>query len=138
MIYSCFTTLSYSVVSAIVSTVKYTWPKLMQSSVCRLLALSVIYISCCLRWMSFAQVPCSVLLSTGNGNNSPVLAITGVYPGVVHKLGGFGRNSGGAGIGRCCITYHADLGQARLLGGTIKKSQLFAGCESESRSESVR
>ena len=75
--------------------------------------------------MSFGQgsEPCGALLSTGNGDNSPVF--TGVYPGIVHKLVGFGRNSGGAGISRCCITYHADLGRARLLGGTIKKSQLL-------------
>ena len=101
------------------------WCRASKSSVHCLSTLSIIYISCCLGWMSFGQEPCSALLSTGNGNNSPVSAITGVYPGVVHKLGGFGQNSGGAGIGRCCITYHADLGQARLLGGTIKKSQLF-------------
>ena len=95
-----------------------------KSSVRRLSALSLTYIFCCLGWMSFGQEPCSTLLSTRNGNNS-VSAITGVYPGVVHKWGGFSRNSGSAGIGCCCITYHADLGQARLLRGTIKKSQLF-------------
>jgi hypothetical protein len=72
----------------------YTLPKLMRSPAVvaqiRLSALSVIsQTSCRLDWMSFGQgsKPCSVLLSTGNGDNGPVLATIGVYPSVVHKLG---------------------------------------------------